>query len=53
MICILHYHVTIWQMKKNEGNVTYYYAMDGAYDYENHYDLIELEFADLEVNEDE
>lgn len=39
--------------EKNEGNVTYYYAMDGAYDYENHYDLIELEFADLEVNEDE
>ena len=35
--------------EKNEGNVTYYYAIDGAYDYENHYDLIELEFADLEV----
>lgn len=39
--------------EKNDGNVTYYYAMDGAYDYENYYDLIELDFADLEVNEDE
>ena len=27
--------------EKNDGNVTYYYAMDGAYDYENYYDLIE------------
>lgn len=35
--------------EKNDGDVTYYYAIDGAYDYENHYDLIELEFADLEV----
>lgn len=33
------------------NDVTYYYAMDGANDYENYYDLIELEFADLEVSE--
>lgn len=36
--------------EKNDGDVTYYYAMDGAYDYENYYDLIELDFGDLEVN---
>lgn len=32
-----------------EKNVTYYYTMDGPYDYESYEDLIELEFADLEV----
>lgn len=47
-LALSHDHLT---NEKNEENVTYYYAMDGAYDYENYYDLIELEFADLEVNE--